>query len=185
MLDNYCRSFFDLWHHLDPVAAAQFDPDSPGVTVAAFDLTGGHQHLVALRSLGFAVEELSLDELEDEVDRTLLLGAIRGLDRRFASGGPYRTNPAFWMLRLAHVLRAKPEERGMVQAIPAALQTAARTLHRPSLALVERIGFAREGYSRRYVKIAGRGRDHVRFALIAEDWPVSRRALVARLSKER
>jgi [ribosomal protein S5]-alanine N-acetyltransferase len=39
-----------------------------------------------------------------------------------------------------------------------------------SIALVERAGFVREGYSRRYVKIAGRWRDHVRFALLAEDW---------------
>lgn len=54
-----------------------------------------------------------------------------------------------------------------------------------SLALVERIGFAREGYSRRYVKIGGRWRDHVRFAMLAEDWPASRRALVARLANER
>ena len=28
----------------------------------------------------------------------------------------------------------------------------------------------REGYSRRYVKIGGRWRDHVRFAMLAEDW---------------
>ena len=39
-----------------------------------------------------------------------------------------------------------------------------------SLALVERTGFAREGFSRRYVKIGGRWRDHVRCALLAEDW---------------
>ncbi|MGE5169661.1 MAG: GNAT family N-acetyltransferase [Rudaea sp.] len=39
-----------------------------------------------------------------------------------------------------------------------------------SLALVERLGFTREGYSRRYVKIAGRWRDHVRCAMLAEDW---------------
>lgn len=42
--------------------------------------------------------------------------------------------------------------------------------NRRSIALVGRIGFAREGYSRRYIKIAGRWRDHVRFAMIAEDW---------------
>jgi len=42
--------------------------------------------------------------------------------------------------------------------------------NRRSIALVERLGFEREGYSRRYVKIAGRWRDHVRFAMLAEDW---------------
>ena len=50
-----------------------------------------------------------------------------------------------------------------------------------SLALVARIGFAREGYSRRYVKVGGRWRDHVRFAMLAEDWPAARRRVLAAL----
>ena len=49
-----------------------------------------------------------------------------------------------------------------------------------SLALVERVGFVREGYSRRYVKVGGRWRDHVRLALLAEDWARRR----SRLRKE-
>ena len=44
-----------------------------------------------------------------------------------------------------------------------------------SLALAERLGFTREGYSRRYVKISGRWRDHVRLAMLAEDWRTLRR----------
>lgn len=54
-----------------------------------------------------------------------------------------------------------------------------------SLALVERVGFVREGYSRRYVKVGARWRDHVRFAMIAEDWPRNRRALLARIAELR
>jgi [ribosomal protein S5]-alanine N-acetyltransferase len=53
--------------------------------------------------------------------------------------------------------------------------------NRRSLALVERVGLTQEGYSRRYVKIGARWRDHVRFAMLAEDWPRQRRRLVATL----
>jgi [ribosomal protein S5]-alanine N-acetyltransferase len=44
-----------------------------------------------------------------------------------------------------------------------------------SIALVKRAGFVREGYSRRYLKIGGRWRDHERWAIIAEDWRARRK----------
>jgi ribosomal-protein-alanine N-acetyltransferase len=39
-----------------------------------------------------------------------------------------------------------------------------------SIALVEGLGFRREGYSPRYLKIGNRWRDHVRFAMLADEF---------------
>jgi ribosomal-protein-alanine N-acetyltransferase len=47
--------------------------------------------------------------------------------------------------------------------------------NRSSRALVRRLGFRREGFSRRYLKIGGRWRDHERWAIVREAWATRRR----------
>ncbi|MEO8306185.1 MAG: GNAT family protein [Betaproteobacteria bacterium] len=44
-----------------------------------------------------------------------------------------------------------------------------------SLTLANDAGFLREGFSRRYMRIAGRWRDHARLALLVEDWRARRK----------
>jgi [ribosomal protein S5]-alanine N-acetyltransferase len=42
--------------------------------------------------------------------------------------------------------------------------------NKPSKALVQALGFQKEGYSPRYLKIGGQWRDHERWAILAEEW---------------
>jgi [ribosomal protein S5]-alanine N-acetyltransferase len=70
----------------------------------------------------------------------------------------------------------------MTEAMPLVLRYVFATLklHRveaniqpgngPSRSLVTRAGFRLEGYSPKYLKIAGRWRDHERWAMVADDW---------------
>ena len=53
-----------------------------------------------------------------------------------------------------------------------------------SIALARGAGFRREGFSPRYLKIAGRWRDHERWAILADDWRVRRHDLAAVESSE-
>jgi [ribosomal protein S5]-alanine N-acetyltransferase len=47
--------------------------------------------------------------------------------------------------------------------------------NRASLALAKSCGFVREGFSQRLVKVCGRWKDHERWAILAENFPVATR----------
>ena len=94
---------------------------------------------------------------------------------------------SFCSAHLSYYAFEPHQRRGYMHAgVAAMIQLAFRDhgLHRleaniqpdnaPSIALVRGLGFELEGYSRRYLKIAGRWRDHERWAIRSETWRVRR-----------
>lgn len=75
------------------------------------------------------------------------------------SGQGYMTEAIRLMLRHAFTILKLHRVEANIQPENAA-----------SIALVKRAGFTKEGYSRRYLKIGGRWRDHERWAILAENW---------------
>jgi len=55
------------------------------------------------------------------------------------------------------------------------LEANIQSQNKASRRLVQRLGFRREGFSLRYLKIGGRWRDHERWAMTREDWRARRR----------
>jgi ribosomal-protein-alanine N-acetyltransferase len=104
---------------------------------------------------------INLSEIVYGLFRSGYLGYYVGAP--FAGQG-YMTEALQLMLRLAFIRLALHRVEANIQPGNTA-----------SLALVRRAGFQREGYSPRYLKIAGRWRDHERWALLREDWQASYR----------
>jgi ribosomal-protein-alanine N-acetyltransferase len=95
----------------------------------------------------------------------------------FCSGylGYYALEPhagrGYMRAGLAAVIRLAFKEHGLHR-----LEANIQPENHRSIELVRGIGFAREGYSPRYLKIRGRWRDHERWALTLEAWKASARS---------
>ena len=55
------------------------------------------------------------------------------------------------------------------------IEASVQPVNKRSIAVLERNGFVKEGFSRRYLKINGRWRDHERWAILKEDWTAGRK----------
>lgn len=94
----------------------------------------------------------------------IVLGAFRSAYLGYQLGAPY-VRQGYMSEALALVLAYGFGPLGLHR-----LEANVRPENAASIALVRRLGFTREGYSRRYLKVGGRWRDHERWAILAEDW---------------
>jgi len=143
------RSYFDLRWHLDPVSATQAGVSGYDDRYGRFSPDALAPHIAAQRALAAALEAVSVDGLDDEIDRTALLNEIRVTVRRFETQRPQATNPEFWLSHLLgglhHLLLSgdrTPEQKaiaamGRLEDIPAFIEDARATITEPVTVFVE------------------------------------------------
>ena len=148
-VDDLCRSYLDLKYHFDPAAASAAGLVAQDSRLGSFDAQTTREHLAALRSLTGAVEELEPEELNDEIDRTALLGEMRSTVFRFEYERPNIRNPGFWLSHLLqglYTLLARhdrdlssrvPAVMARLEAAPAFLDTARDTIDEPPSVFVD------------------------------------------------
>jgi len=118
---------------------------------------GRHEKLLVCRVAdGANLSAININEIVRGPAQSAFLGYWIGA--AYARQG-YMTDAL--RLALAHAFRSRGLHRVEANIMPD---------NRASLALARRAGFRREGYSPRYLKIAGRWVDHERWALTVEEW---------------
>jgi hypothetical protein len=148
-VDELCRSYLDLKYHFDPAAASAAGLVSHDGRLGTFDDAAVRAHVAALRSVAGAVEELDVDDLQEEIDRTALLGEIRSAVFRLEHERPHERNPVFWVNHLFQALYAVLARSGEVagarapaalerlRGVPAFLDDARGTLESPPSVFVD------------------------------------------------
>ena len=141
-LDAFLESYLDLARQIDPLRYPEPGSGEAAHRLGLFGPAAARAQLAALRSVANAVEELPVEALDDEIDRTMLLNTIRadvaGLD---AAIGCETSNPARVIAHLNAALtrlmgedfdaHAEAALRARVAAIPGFLE-AARSDSRPA-----------------------------------------------------
>jgi hypothetical protein len=96
-VDDLCQSYLDLKYHFDPAAASSAGLVSHDGRLGRFDAEVVRTHVAALRSVAGAIEDLDVDDVQREIDRTALLGEIRSTVFRLEHERPHVRNPGFWL----------------------------------------------------------------------------------------
>jgi uncharacterized protein (DUF885 family) len=148
-VDELCRSYLDLKYHFDPSAASSAGLVAQDGRLGRFDAEAVRAHVSALRSVAGAVEELEVEELQDEIDRTALLGELRSTVFRLEHERPHQRNPIFWVNHVFQGLYAvlsrqngaaggrAPASLERLRAIPGFFDAARQTIDAPPSVFVD------------------------------------------------
>ena len=137
------RSYLDLRWSFDPAAAtAAGVPDQDG-RLGSFDRESLRAHLSAFKSLASAAEQIEVEDVQEEIDRTAFLDEMRVTVFRFEHEKPHVHNPGFWLSHLfqaVHSLLIRPSDAGgnrarslleRLEDVPDYLHRARETLQDP------------------------------------------------------
>ncbi len=96
-LPQLINSFLDLKWDMDPVEATEAGLSQHDNRLGSYGAEDVEQYLAALRSLAGALEEASVESIDDEIDRTALLNYTRVTVHRFERERPHEHDPLFWL----------------------------------------------------------------------------------------
>jgi hypothetical protein len=151
-VDRLLDSYLDLRWHFDPAAASAAGVNEADGRLGRFDAEAMREHLAAFRAIGAAAEELDVDALDEEIDRTALLDDVRTLLARFEQERPPVRDPGFWVDHLTQaftsLLLRRPDRAApgaaaaavgeRMRAVPGFVDAARATIRRPPAILSDR-----------------------------------------------
>ncbi len=87
-LAGLVASYLDLKWNIDPVAATLAGLTEHDHRLGRYSEEDTRQHVAALKSMGAALEDVSVSTLDDEIDRTALLNELRVAVQRLTKERP-------------------------------------------------------------------------------------------------
>ncbi len=137
------RSYLDTRWHFDPAEATAAGLRVHAGRLGDFSAEPMRTHLVALKAIAAAAEQLEVEEPEEEIDRTAFLDEVRITIARFEREKPQVHDPGFWLYHLYTAFHTTLRRRdlsgseraasllGRLRGAPAFLQAARDTLREP------------------------------------------------------
>ena len=148
--------FAESTAHLRGYATVQFDRERFEQILAAAKLDSNECFLICRSQDDAIVGQINLSQIFRKAFQNAYLGYQ--LFNGFTGKG--------YMAEAVHLVLEFAFEKLKLHRIEANVQPN----NLPSIAVLKRAGFAKEGFSKRYLKIGGKWRDHERWALVKEDW---------------